>query len=38
MPGFFAKIEVGDPHLLPQSIWENLPPRQKVLLTEREFS
>jgi len=38
MPGFFSKIEVGDPRLITQSIWENLPPREKVLLTEREFS
>ena len=36
--GYFTKIEVGDPHLIPQSIWENLPPSQKVLLTERELS
>jgi hypothetical protein len=38
IPGYFTKIEVGDPHLLPQSIWENLPLREKVLLTERGFS
>ena len=38
MSGYFTKIEVGDPHLIPQLIWENLPPSQKVLLTEREFS
>ena len=38
MPGHFTKIEVGDPHLIPQSVWENLPPRQKVVLTERNFS
>ena len=38
MLGFFTKIEVGDPHLVTQSIWENLPPNKKVLLTEREFS
>jgi hypothetical protein len=38
MPGFFTKIEVGDPRLVTQSIWENLPPSEKVLLTEREFS
>ena len=38
MPGFFTKIEVDDPRLVTQSIWENLPPSEKVLLTEREFS
>jgi hypothetical protein len=38
VPGCFSKIKVADPHLIMQSIWENLPPREKVLLTEREFS
>ena len=38
MPGFFTKIEVDDPRLVTQSIWENLPPSEKILLTEREFS
>jgi hypothetical protein len=38
MPGFFTNVEVGDPRLVTQSIWENLPPSEKVLLTEREFS
>jgi hypothetical protein len=38
MSGYFTKIEVGDPHLLAQSVWENLPPSEKVLLTEREYS
>jgi len=38
MPGHFTKIEVGDPHLLPQSVWEKLPPRQKLVLTEEMFS
>jgi hypothetical protein len=38
MPGHFTKIEVGDPHLIPRSVWENLPPSQKPVLTERNFS
>ena len=38
MPGYFTRIEVGDPHLLAQSVWENLPARQKILLAEHEFS
>ena len=38
MPGYFTKIEVADPHLIPQSIWENLPPSERTLLTERAFS
>jgi hypothetical protein len=38
MPGYFTKIEVRDPHLIPQSVWENLPSNQKVGLTERTFS
>ena len=37
-PGYFTKIEVADPHLIPQSIWENLPPSERTLLTERAFS
>jgi len=36
MSGYFTKIEVGDPHLIPQSIWENLLPNQR--LTERAYS
>ena len=38
MPGHFTKIEVGDPHLIPQSVWESLPPSKKAVLTERTFS
>ena len=38
MPGYFTKIEVADPHLIPQSVWESLPPNQKLVLTERVFS
>ena len=38
MPGYFTKIEVADPHLIVQSIWESIPPGQKVLLAEHEFS
>ena len=38
MHGYFTKIDVGDPHLLSQSMWENLSPDQRVLLNEREFS
>ena len=38
MPGYFTKIEVADPHMIPQSIWENLPPSERTLLTERAFS
>ena len=38
MPGYFTKIVVADPHLFAQSVWENLPSSEKVLLTEREFS
>jgi len=36
--GYFTKIEVADPPLIPQFIWENLPPGEKDLLTEAEFS
>jgi hypothetical protein len=36
--GHFTKIEVADPRLVSQSIWESLPPSEKVLLAEREFS
>ena len=38
MAGYFTKIEVGDPHLIPQTVWENLPPSERTLLTEHEFS
>ena len=38
MPGHFTKIEVADPHLVGQSVWESLPPSQKALLIEREYS
>ena len=38
MAGYFTKIEVADPPLIPQFIWENLPPGEKDLLTEAEFS
>jgi len=38
LPGYFTKIVVADPHLFAQSVWENLPSSEKVLLTEREFS
>ena len=38
MPGHFTKIEIADPNLGPQSIWENLPPGEKVLLTESAYS
>jgi len=38
MLGLFTTIKVGDPRLVTQSIWENLPSSEKVLLTEGEFS
>ena len=37
MPGYFTKIEVGDPRLVCQSIWDNLPPSERVLLTGLGF-
>jgi hypothetical protein len=36
--GYFTRIEVHDPHLLPQLAWEKLPPSEKALLTQAEFS
>src|SRR5215831_11223066 len=38
MAGYFTRIEVRDPHLLPQLAWEKLPPSEKALLTQAEFS
>jgi AraC-like DNA-binding protein len=38
MPGNFTKIAAGNPYLIAQTAWENLPPSQKTTLTEREFS
>jgi AraC-like DNA-binding protein len=37
LPGYFTRIEVRDPHLLPQTVWENLRPGEKTLLTEHDF-
>jgi hypothetical protein len=34
LAGYFTKIEVADPRLVSQSIWENLPPSEKALLAE----
>jgi AraC-like DNA-binding protein len=36
--GYFTKIEVADPYLIPQSAWEKVPPSEKALFTEAEFS
>jgi AraC-like DNA-binding protein len=36
--GHFTKIEVADPYLIPQSVWQSLPPREKASLTQTEFS
>ena len=38
MPGHFTKVEVADPRLLGQSLWESLPPSEKALLIAREYS
>jgi AraC-like DNA-binding protein len=38
MPGRFAVLEVRDPHLMAQSLWESLPPRERALLDERQFT
>src|SRR6516162_350792 len=38
MPGYFTRIVVADPHLIPQTVWENLPPSKRGVLTERTFS
>jgi AraC-like DNA-binding protein len=38
MAGNFTKIEVRDPHLIAQLVWEKLPPSKKVAFTERMFS
>src|SRR6516225_10825892 len=38
MSGYFTKIEVPDPRLLGQSIWESFPPSEKASLIEREYS
>ena len=38
MPGRFSVVDVGDPHLIGQSVWENLPPLEKALAHERQFS
>jgi hypothetical protein len=34
----FTVLEVADPHLIGQSVWESLPANQKALIREREFS
>jgi hypothetical protein len=38
VPGNFTKIEVADPHLFAQSVWESLPPSEKKLRTGGEFN
>ena len=38
MSGYFTRIEVSDPRLLGQSIWESFPPSEKASLIEREYS
>src|SRR5215469_18226422 len=38
MSGYFTKVEVPDPRLLGQSIWESFPPSEKASLIEREYS
>jgi AraC-like DNA-binding protein len=38
LSGFFTKVEVADPRLLGQSLWESLPPSEKALLIAREYS
>jgi hypothetical protein len=38
MSGYFTRIEVPDPRLIGQSIWESLPPSEKALLIAREYS
>jgi hypothetical protein len=38
VPGYFTKIQVADPHRFAQSVWESLPPGDRAMLTEREFS
>jgi hypothetical protein len=38
MSGYFTRIEVSDPRLLGQSIWEGIPPSEKASLVEREYS
>jgi AraC-like DNA-binding protein len=34
----FTVLEVGDPHLIGQSVWEKLPPPEQALAHERQFS
>jgi AraC-like DNA-binding protein len=36
--GRFTVLEVRDPHLIGQSAWESLPPRERALLDERQFT
>jgi AraC-like DNA-binding protein len=38
MGGRFTVLEVGDPHLIGQSVWEQLPPSEQALAHERQFS
>jgi AraC-like protein len=37
MAGHFAKIVAGNPYLIAQTAWENLPPSEKTSLTEQEL-
>jgi len=37
LPGYFTKIEVADPYLIPQTVLEKLPRSEKTSLAEHDF-
>jgi len=37
MPGNFLKVEIADPHQQNRVLWENLSPKKRTWLDEREF-
>jgi hypothetical protein len=34
MPGRFTVLDVADPHLIGQSVWDSLPPSEKESITD----
>jgi AraC-like DNA-binding protein len=38
MPGYFTKVEIGDPHRITESVWQNLPQSEKALVDQREVA
>jgi hypothetical protein len=38
MPGYFTKVEVTDPHRIPQLVWQSIPPGERSLADEQALN